>query len=79
MFTLTFFFIRCLEHVVNLANGDVMDHITKIGSMENVATIWKYDPHDPDNHVMDGKDVVCGLWTLAVKVGLLMFWCLLVT
>ncbi|KAF8057816.1 hypothetical protein FPV67DRAFT_1400203, partial [Lyophyllum atratum] len=36
--------LGCLEHVVNLANVDVMDHITKLAAIETTSAIWEYDP-----------------------------------
>jgi hypothetical protein len=44
----------CLEHVINLANIDVMGHITKIAAVENATAIWKYDPDLYGNHVLGG-------------------------
>jgi hypothetical protein len=62
-------FLRCLEHVVNLANVAVMEHITKIAVVENTNAIWEYDPALPGNRVLEGSlDVVAALRTLVVKV-----------
>jgi hypothetical protein len=61
--------LRCLEHVVNLANVAVMGHITKIAVIENTNTIWEYDPELPNNRVLGGSlDVVAAIRTLAIKV-----------
>jgi len=66
---ITVSFFRCLEHVVNLANGAVMGHITKIAVMENTNAIWEYDPVLPNNRVLGGSlDVVAALRTLVIKV-----------
>ena len=54
--------LRCLEHVVNLANVAVMGHITKIAVIENTNTIWEYDPELPNNCVLGGSlDVVAAI------------------
>jgi len=67
MFLLSF--LRCLEHVVNLANVAVMANITKIAVVENTNAIWEYDPDLPGNRVLGGSlDVVAALRTLVVKV-----------
>jgi hypothetical protein len=61
--------LRCLEHVVNLANVAVMGHITKIAVIENTNAIWEYDPELPNNRVLGGSlDVVAAIRTLAIKV-----------
>ena len=61
--------LRCLEHVVNLANIAVMGHITKIAVIENTNAIWEYDPELPNNRVLGGSlDVVAAIRTLAIKV-----------
>jgi hypothetical protein len=61
---------RCLEHVVNLANVDIMSHITKLAVVESTNAIWEYDPSDPDNRVLGGAglDVIATIRTLAIKV-----------
>jgi hypothetical protein len=60
---------RCLEHVVNLGNVDVMSYITKIAAVETAAAIWEYDPTLEDNRVLGGSlDVVAAIRTLAIKV-----------
>jgi hypothetical protein len=59
----------CLEHVVNLANVDVMGHITKIAAVENATAIWEYDPDLCDNRVLGGSlDVIAAVRTIAIKV-----------
>lgn len=61
--------IRCLGHVVNLGNVDVMKHITKIAAVENATAIWEYDPTREDNRVLGGSlDVIAAIRTLAIKV-----------
>ena len=61
--------ISCLGHVVNLAEVDVMGHITKIAAVEMTTVIWEYDPTLPDNHVLNGSlDVIAAICTLAIKV-----------
>jgi len=60
---------RCLGHVVNLANVDVMDHITKIVVVEMATTIWEYGLSLPDNCVLNGSlDVIAAICMLAIKV-----------
>jgi len=62
--------LRCLEHVVNLANVDVMSHIMKITVVETTNAIWEYDPTDPGNHVLNGQlDVIAVIHTLTIKFG----------
>jgi len=47
-----------------------MDHITKITAVENVTTIWEYDPERDDNRILGGSlDVIAAIRTLAIKVG----------
>jgi len=59
----------CLSHVVNLANIDIMDHITKIAAIETATAIWEYDPSLSDNRVLNGSlDVIAAIRTLAIKV-----------
>jgi hypothetical protein len=59
----------CLGHVVNLAEVDVMSHITKIAAVETATAIWEYDPSLPDNHVLNGSlDVIAAIRTLVIKV-----------
>jgi len=61
--------VRCLGHVVNLGNVDVMGHITKIAAVENATAIWEYDPSREDNRVLGGSlDVIAAIRTLAIKV-----------
>jgi hypothetical protein len=61
-----------LAHVINLANVDVMSHITKIAAVENATAIWEYDPTRNDNRVLGGSlDVIAAIRTLAIKVSLL--------
>ena len=58
-----------LGHVVNLAEVDVMAHITKIVAVETTTAIWEYDPSLPDNCVLNGSlDVIAAIHTLAIKV-----------
>ena len=73
---LTFLLNRCLAHVVNLANVDVMGHITKIAAVETSSAIWEYNPSLTDNQVLGGSlDVIAIIWTLAIKVTFLFyFW-----
>ena len=60
---------RCLEHVVNLANGDIMSHITKVAVMETTQAIWEYDPTLEGNTVLGGNlDVIAAIRTIALKV-----------
>lgn len=60
---------RCLSHVVNLADVDVMDHITKIAAVQTTNAIWEYDPSLAGNRVLGGSlDVIAAIRTLAVKV-----------
>jgi hypothetical protein len=64
-----FFICRCLAHVVNLGNVDVMARITKIAAVETTTAIWEYDPSLLDNHVLNGSlDVIAAIRTLAIKV-----------
>jgi hypothetical protein len=61
--------ISCLGHVVNLAEVDVMAHITKIAAVETTTAIWEYDPSLPTNRVLNGSlDVIAAIRTLAIKV-----------
>ncbi|KAF8240155.1 hypothetical protein L208DRAFT_1216024, partial [Tricholoma matsutake] len=61
--------LRCLEHVVNLANINVMSHITKIAVVGTTNAIWEYDPTDPGNHVLNGQlDVIGIIHTLTIKI-----------
>ncbi len=61
--------LPCLEHVVNLANIDVMSHITKIAVVETTNAIWEYDPTDLGNRVLNGRlDVIAVIRTLTIKV-----------
>lgn len=62
---------RCLGHVINLGNIDVMGDITKIAAVENATAIWEYDSICKDNHVLeDSLDVIAAIRTLAIKVSL---------
>ena len=59
----------CLGHVINLANVDVMSHITKITAVETSTAIWEYDPSLAGNRVLGGSlDVIAAIRTLAIKV-----------
>ncbi|KAF8240351.1 hypothetical protein L208DRAFT_1214755, partial [Tricholoma matsutake] len=59
----------CLGHVVNLAEVDVMTHITKIAAVETTTGIWEYDPSLPDNRVLNGSlDIIAAIRTLAIKI-----------
>ena len=61
--------LRCLGHVVNLGNVDVMAQITKLAAVENATAIWEYDPTQADNRVLGGSlDVIAAICTLAIKV-----------
>jgi len=58
--------------VVNLGNGDVMTHITKIVIVENTTAIWEYDS-SLDNCILDGSlDVIAAIQTLTIKVSICM-------
>jgi len=60
----------CLGHVVNLAEVDMMTHITEVTAVETATTIWEYDPSLPDNRVLNGSlDVTAAIQTLTIKVG----------
>jgi hypothetical protein len=64
----------CLEHVVNLANVDVMSHITRIAMVENATAIWEQDPDLYDNRVLGGLlNVIAAVCTIAIKVFFLLF------
>jgi len=61
--------VSCLEHVINLANIDVMAHITKIAAVETTTVIWEYNPEMTTNHMFSGSlDVITAIHTLAIKV-----------
>ncbi|GLB45657.1 hypothetical protein LshimejAT787_2500490 [Lyophyllum shimeji] len=61
--------LPCLGHVTNLANVDVMRHITKVAAVETSDAIWTYDPSDAGNRVHGGSlDVVATVRTLGVKI-----------
>jgi hypothetical protein len=61
--------VSCLGHVINLAEVDVMSHITKIAAVETSTAIWEYDPSLPDNRVLNGSlDVIAAIRTIAIKV-----------
>ncbi|KAF8461320.1 hypothetical protein DFH94DRAFT_698383 [Russula ochroleuca] len=54
---------------MNLANIDVMSHITKIAAVETTTAIWEYDPELPANHILGGSlDVIATICTLAIKI-----------
>ena len=54
--------LRCLKHVVNLANVAVMGHITKIAVIKNTNTIWEYDPELLHNRVLGGSlDIIAAI------------------
>jgi hypothetical protein len=60
---------RCLAHVVNLGNVDVMGQITKLAAVETATAVWEYDPTRDDNRVLGGSlDVIAAIRTLAIKV-----------
>ena len=60
---------RCLAHVINLGNVDIMAEITKLAAVENATAIWEYDPTQADNRVLGGSlDVIAAICTLAIKV-----------
>lgn len=66
---LMFYLYGCLAHVINLANIDVMGHITKITAMEMATAIWEYDPSLTDNLVLGGSlDVIAVIQTVVIKV-----------
>ena len=50
---------RCLGHIVNLANIDVMAHITNIVVVENKTAIWEFNNALQINHVANGG--LCGV------------------
>jgi len=61
--------LRCLKHVINLANVAVMGHITKIAIIENTNMIWEYDPELLNNYILGGSlDIVVAIQTLTIKV-----------
>jgi len=63
---------RCLGHVVNLANIDVMRHITNIAAVENKTAIWEFDLALPRNRIANGGlDIIATLRTLAIKVSVI--------
>jgi hypothetical protein len=63
--------------VVNLANVDVMGHITKIAAVETSTAIWEYDPSLAGNRVLGGSlDVIAAIRTLAIKVPSILLWTL---
>jgi hypothetical protein len=70
------FYHSCLAHVVNLANIDVMSHITKIAAVENATAIWEYDPTLAGNRVLGGSlDVIAAIRTIAIKVSDIFSFC----
>jgi len=63
------YYFRCLGHVINLGNVDVMSNVTKIAAVENATAIWEYDPTLENNRVLGGSlDVIAAIRTLAIKV-----------
>ncbi|KAF7770801.1 hypothetical protein Agabi119p4_6775 [Agaricus bisporus var. burnettii] len=59
----------CLAHVVNLANIDIMKHITNIAVTENKTAIWEFNPALERNWITNGGlDVIAALRTLAIKI-----------
>lgn len=55
--------------MVNLANVDIMAHITRIGAIETTTAIWDFDPSIPDNRLLgDSLDVISAIRTMAIKV-----------
>ena len=63
---------RCLGHVINLGNVDVMSHVTKLAAITNSTAIWEYDPEREDNRVLGGSlDVIAAIRTLAIKVSVI--------
>jgi hypothetical protein len=59
--------LRCLEHVINLANVDIMSHITKLAAIETTSAIWEYNPSEPGHCVLGGGlDVIATICTLAI-------------
>ena len=60
---------RCLRHVINLGNVDIMQNITKIATVKNATVIWEYEPTQTDNCVLGGSlDIIMAIRTLAIKV-----------
>jgi hypothetical protein len=60
---------RCLAHVVNLGNVDVMKNITKIAAIKNATAIWEYNPSLPGNRDLGGfLDIIAAIHTLAINV-----------
>jgi hypothetical protein len=54
---------------VNLANIDIMKHITNIAAVENKTAIWEFNLALEKNHIANrGLDVIAALRTLAIKV-----------
>ncbi len=63
----------CLEHVINLANVDVMGHITKIAAVENATAIWESNLNLYYNCVLEGLlDVITAVRTITIKVSFLL-------
>ncbi len=61
----------CLGHVINLAEIDIMVHITKIVAVETVTAIWEYDPQLSANCMLGRSlDVIATVHTLAIKVSI---------
>ena len=61
--------IRCLGHVIQLANGNVMKHVTNIAAVETAAAIWELNPEDPNSRLSNGSlDAVSTLCTVAIKI-----------
>ena len=42
----------CLRHVINLAEIDIISHITEIAAVETTTAIWEYDPQLLANHML---------------------------
>lgn len=60
---------RCLEHVVNLANVDVMAHITRVAMIETLTAIWEFDPSLPNNCLHGNSlNVIAAIQTVAIKI-----------
>ena len=59
---------RCLGHVVNIANTDVMAHVTNISAIKNATTIWEWNPALSSNCKHRSLNVISALQTLAIKV-----------
>src|SRR6266404_8972495 len=61
--------LPCLAHVINLSVIAIMSTITKIANVENMSSIWDFNPTLPKSHIFEGSlDVITAVRTLAVKV-----------